>query len=355
MTSAKFDFIQHFKLRGPLVLAPLAGGPGTPELVAAVCNRGALGSFGAAYSNPVAIGEFVAQVRELTAKPFAINLFIPTPDPVIDPSLAMNALRATAKYRTELEIPVPLVTPPFAQNFDRQFEAVLAAKPAALSFVFGLLPANYLKECRTRGIVTIGTATTEQEALELEASGVDAVVVQGVEAGGHRGIFSSTQEDPQISTRDLVKKCAKLKIPILAAGGLMNGADISRVLEAGAVAAQLGTAFLLCEEAGTSAPYRERLQSSMGKKTALTRAFSGRLARGLENRFLREMAEQQNAILPFPAQNKFTRDIREASVQKGSAEFLSLWAGMGVDKIRELSAGELVEQLFLEIKSSVTH
>jgi nitronate monooxygenase len=196
----------------------------------------------------------------------------------------------------------------------------------------------------------MGTATTLEEGIALEESGVDAVVAQGFEAGGHHGIFDPAIENPGMGVAALTRSLvAQLKIPVIAAGGIMDGNGIAAMLALGAQAVQMGTAFLLCREAGISQPYREALLKKGVKKTQITRAFSGRWARGIENRFMREVGKTPEAILPFPAQNAFTRDIRTKSAQTGSSDYLSLWAGEGVDLIRpDLTAEELIRTLEAE-------
>lgn len=200
-------------------------------------------------------------------------------------------------------------------------------KPTVFSFVFGLLDSAYIKEAHKQGIYIIGTATSLIEAQALEDSGVDAITLQGIEAGGHRGIFDAYKADPEIKMLDLLKQCAlKIKIPLIAAGGIMTSEHIRSALSNGAQAVQMGTAFLNCHEAGTSAPYRLALAGTH-RETKTTRVFSGRLARGIPNRFMREMESQSaDSIMPFPAQNKFTRDLRNASSKRNSPEFLSLWS-----------------------------
>lgn len=334
-------------LKHPLIVAPMAGGPSSPELVAAASAAGALGAMGGAYYNTAAIEAFAAQVRQRTEKPFAVNLFIPHSIPEVGPDQVERAAAATASYRAELELPAPQFAGPYEEDFDAQFEAMLRIKPACFSFVFGLLPADYVREARKAGIPLIGTATTLEEARALEDSGVDAITLQGFEAGGHRGIFDAHAPDPEIGLRDLLaQSVGKIRVPLIAAGGIMTAGDIRLALQAGAQAAQMGTAFLVCTEAGTSAPYRSRLLETPERRTRTTRAFSGRFARGIENRFMDEMETKGAAILPFPAQNKFTRDIRGASTAKGSADFLSLWAGTGKGELWQGSAATLIDRLF---------
>ncbi|MEI1278563.1 nitronate monooxygenase [Leptospira venezuelensis] len=344
------QIIKALGLKGPLILSPLAGGPSTPELIASVSNAGALGSLGLAYETPEQIAQIIQKTRSLTSKPIAVNLFVPVKTPEISGEEMDLAIEATKIYREELGVPSPKLTPPYALDFDQQFETMLSQRPEVFSFTFGLLTSSYIKECKKNRIITCGTATTLEEAILAEESGVDWLVAQGIEAGGHRGIFSADEEDSGIGLFPLVRSLVrKLKIPVIAAGGIMDGAGIAAVLALGASAAQLGTAFLLCEEAGTSKPYREALVSK-NRKTRTTRVFSGRIARGLENRFMKEMEDQ--LILPFPAQNAFTRDIRKRSAELGISDFLSLWSGQGIELIREMKAGKLVAVLFEELRTA---
>jgi nitronate monooxygenase len=196
----------------------------------------------------------------------------------------------------------------------------------------------------------VGTATTAHEALLLERAGVDAVVAQGAEAGGHRGTFAGTFEKAMIPTVELVKQiAANVKIPVIASGGIMNGPDIRRALDAGAETVQLGTIFLACPESGASRPYKDAILSADRDTTVITRAFSGRPARGLNNKFASELAQTPEAILPFPLQNTLTRPMRKAAGAAGKAEYLSLWAGTGVAQARSLPAAEIIATLMHEI------
>ncbi|MFL5815402.1 MAG: NAD(P)H-dependent flavin oxidoreductase [Bdellovibrionia bacterium] len=347
---------RKFSLRLPLIVAPMAGGPTTPALVAESSNAGALGSLGAAYLTPEKIQSAIDEVRAKTSKPYAINLFAPMPEVKLKEDQVQIAITATRGYREELGIASPKLSPPFHPDFDQQFEVVLRNQPQVFSFVFGLLDRAYLKECQKLGILTMGTATTLEEAIALEESGVDAIVAQGFESGGHHGIFDPEIENPGMGVTALTRSLvAKLNVPVVAAGGIMDGNGIAAMLALGADAVQMGTAFLLCKEAGTSPPYREALIRKGVKKTQITRAFSGRWARGLENRFMSEMSKKPQAILPFPAQNAFTRDIRTKSAQMGSSEFLSLWAGEGVDLIRaDFSASDLIDTLVEETRGALS-
>jgi nitronate monooxygenase len=346
-TNAGTMFADKLNLKHPLVVAPMAGGPSSVELVAESSISGALGSVGAAYSSPTAIEEFAAKVRQRTERPFAINLFIPHPVPEVSASQIEAAINGTARYRAELGLPTPFLQAPYEENFDGQFEAVLRIRPSAFTFVFGSLPRDHTKAARKRNILLIGTATTPKEAEALEESDVDAIVLQGIEAGGHRGIFDPAGRDEEIKTFDLLSAClGKRHVPLIAAGGIMTAEDVKRALSAGAAAVQMGTAFLVCAQAGTSAPYKAKLLTAIDRKTRTTRVFSGRLARGIENRFMTEMESQPDAVMPFPAQNTFTRDLRSASAATGSGDFLSLWAGTGRGELWQGSAGKLIDNLF---------
>lgn len=334
-------------IKHPLIVAPMAGGPSSVSLVSICSSNGALGSIGAAYSSPLAIREMVSEIRKSTNKAFGINLFIPTNISDVSKDVIQLALDSTAHFRKDLNIPSPVVSPPYEENFDHQFEEVLRAKPQSFSFIFGLLGSEYIKALKKENIVIMGTATSPEEALSLSESSVDAIVLQGVESGGHRGLFSQLNDDPCISTIDLLNTVLpKIKIPLIAAGGIMNKSDIKKMLSAGAMSVQMGTAFLAVEEAGTSIPYKRALLESDIRKTKTTRAFSGRLARGLINTFMVELDNKPESILPFPIQNTFTRDIRNASTKKDRSEYLSLWSGSGHGKLSTGSAKDLIRQLF---------
>jgi nitronate monooxygenase len=298
----------------------------------------------------------IRQTQALTDRPFAINLFTPMQKTSVSDGQVQKAINATQSYRQKLGLSTPVVAPPYHPDFEKQFPIILQTKPAVFSFIFGLLDASLIRECRRQGILTMGTATTLEEGLALERSGVDAVIAQGVEAGAHRGMFSPEDEDPLIGTLALSRiLTTHLRIPIIAAGGIMDGRGIAAALMLGAQAAQLGTAFLTCDEAGTSSAYRQVLLNPEKPLTRLTRAFSGRWARGLENQFLKEMKAKSDSILPFPVQNSFTRDIRNRATQANQSEFLSLWAGQGVNLIRSMPASQLINTLFQELEEALTN
>ncbi len=345
--------MRRLQLAVPIVQAPMAGGGDTPALVAAVSEAGGLGFIGAAYLSPEHIGRAAAEVRRLTPRPFGINLFAPTADPA-PPRDLDTALERVAPYFADLGLDPPAAPSPAEREpaFRAQIDAVLASGAAAFSFTFGLLPPD-VHALVTRRMVVIGTATTVDEARALEAAGADAVVAQGSEAGGHRGSFAADFAAGLIGTIALVPQVVDaVTIPVIASGGIMDGRGIAAALALGADAAQMGTAFLACDEAGVPDCYKAELLRGREDATRITRAFSGRPARGLVNRFMRELDAAPDAILPFPLQNDLTRPMRRAAAAAGRAEFLSLWAGQGVRLARRLPAAELMKRLVAELEDA---
>ncbi len=328
----------------PIIQAPLAGGGDTPELVAAVCNAGGLGFIGAAYLSPPQIAESAGAVRAGTRRPFGINLFAPQPQPSA-PEGAGSALRHVAPFYMELDLPPPAPPVPVPDAFDSQLAAALDSGASVFSFTFGTVPPEAIAAIKDRGMVLLQTATTIEEAVALEGAGADAIVVQGSEAGGHRGTFATDFDQGLVGTIALVPQAVDaLSVPVIASGGIMDGRGIAAALALGADAVQMGTAFLTCEEAGIPEAYKAAILSAGAHETRLTRAFSGRPARGIINRFMTE-TDAAGAILPFPMQNALTRPLRTAAGQQGRAEFLSLWAGQGVGLARRQPAAELVARL----------
>jgi nitronate monooxygenase len=344
MTPAE-RFCARFGIRHPIVLAPMAGGPSTPALAAAVTNAGGLGSLGASYLGPDQIRAEIAEVRRLTAGPFGVNLFAPETDEP-DRSRVAEIQALLAPYREELGIaPEPLVPDP---SFADQLAAVVDGRPAVASITFGVPAPEVVRALRDAGALVVGTATHVAEARALAAAGVDAIVAQGAEAGGHRGTFIGRAEDALVGTMALVPQVVDaVDVPVIAAGGIMDGRGVVAALALGASAAQLGTAFLTSDEAGSDAVYRSELLRGRDTGTAITRAFSGRAARGLRNRFFDEWAAREPA--PWPVMNALTRDIRAAARRLGRPELRSLWAGQGVGLVRSGPAAARVAALVEEM------
>ena len=332
-------------LAHPIVQAPLAGGGDTPALVAAVAEAGALGFIGAAYLTPEQLAEAARTVRSRTRRPFGVNLFAPVPAP--RPVAADAALDRVAPFFAELGLPRPSPPTPPADRFAAQLDAALETGASVFSFTLGLLPSGALEAVKARGMFAIGTATTVDEAVALERAGVDAVVVQGAEAGGHRATFATGFEEGLVGTIALVPQVVDaVRVAVIASGGIMDGRGLAAALVLGAAAVQFGTAFLTCEESGVPPAYRDAILGAHEDGTRVTRAFSGRPARGIVNRFMREVDDGD--VLPFPLQNALTRPLRTAAAQANRAEFVSLWAGQGVRMARRQKAGELVARLAAE-------
>jgi nitronate monooxygenase len=349
------DLLKRLGIEHPIIAAPMAGGPSTPELAAAVSNAGGMGSLGAAYLTPAEIATLMDQARKLTSRPFNLNLFAggyglsaKGNGHHVDPQPMLAIM--TEIYR-QFGLPAPELPPLPACPFQEQLEAVLAAKPAVFSFTFGVASKEAIAKLHAAGIVVLGTATTVEEAWMLIEAGVDGIVAQGAEAGAHRGTFLSSFEASMVPTLQLVREISAISnTPVIASGGIMDGADIARALAAGASAVQMGTAFLPCPESGASAVYKQALLAARADTTMVTRAFSGRPARGLKNDFMRKFVGRDEIILPFPQQNSLTKPMRKAAGQQGDTQFLSLWAGTGVARSRSLPAAELVRALVEEMR-----
>jgi nitronate monooxygenase len=347
--------MQRLRLAYPIIQAPMAGGATTAELVAAVCEAGALGFIGAAYLTPSDIIAVSQEVRARTSRPFGINLFAPL-DASDQPSDARPALNLLAPFHAELGLPPPALPTLIAESFDAQLSAALESGASVFSFTFGLLPTNAIAAIKASGMFLIGTATTVDEARKLAAAGVDAVVAQGSEAGAHRGTFAADFEAAMVGTIALVPQVVDaVAVPVIASGGIMDGRGIAAALALGASAVQMGTAFLTCDEAGIPAAHKAAILAADAHDTRLTRAFSGRPARGIVNRFMLEadrMADS-GAILPYPLQNALTRPLRSAAARQGRGEYLSLWAGQGVRLARRQSAADLIARLVHETEATI--
>jgi len=343
------DAVQKLGIRHPIIQGPFGGGFSTERLTAAVSNLGGLGSYGAYHLPPDEIGRVAGQIRALTDKPFALNLWVSDHDAggeALSPEDFERIYRIFEPYYRELGVEKPRPPERLHHRFEEQVEAILEARPPVFSFVFGVPPAPVLAECRRRGILTAGAATTLAEAEALDAAGVNLIVATGFEAGGHRPSFLARAEDSLMGTLALTPLVAdRVKAPVIAAGGIADGRGIRAVLTLGAQAAQLGTAFLACEESGTTDAHRELLFSDRARDTTLTRAFTGRLARGMRNRWTEEMKSRLDEVAPFPIQSWFLSKLKPAAVKAGRTDLVSLWAGQAAPILRHRTVPALMESL----------
>lgn len=334
-------------LKLPVIQAPMAGsGINTAQLVLASSRAGVLGSIAAAYCTPEQVRSDVAAVRAATDLPFAINLFAPTLDPE-RPGDTAAMLQFLSGWHANFGLPAPALPAQASEPFSAKMELLLELNPPVVSFTFGLLPPDVMHALKSRDIFVIGTATTVQEAVLLASAGVDAIVAQGAEAGGHRGSFAAKRGFGDIGLMALLPQVVDaVHIPVIASGGIMDGRGIAAALALGAAAVQMGTAFLVTRESGAPAAYKKRILESTDESTVFTTVFSGRMARGIENLFLEEINRTGVVPLPYPWQNALTGPLRKAGIAVGDSEVLSLWAGQGSPLASERSVQELVN--FLE-------
>lgn len=344
------------KIAYPIVQGPFGGGLSSVELAATVSNLGGLGSFGAHIFSPGQIRDLVTQIRERTTSPFAMNLWVNNADPAMaqfDQALFERHVGRLRAHYVALGLEPPKYPDRFGQNFDEQVEALIEAAPPVFSFVFGIPSSQVLQACRSRGILTIGNATTVEEARAIEAAGIDLIIATGAEAGGHRVSFLQPPENSLVGTFALISQVRDaVRIPIIAAGGIADGRGIAAALALGADGAQIGTAFLACEESGTSSLHRAALFSDAAQQTTLSRVFSGRLARAIRNGYSEEMAAYADDLAPYPAQNWLTNSLRAAAIEQGRSDLLTFYAGQSAALLRHHTADELFGALVRETEQA---
>lgn len=321
----------------------MAGGITTPALVSSVSNSGALGSLAAGYLLPDEIRNEIQKIKGLTQKPFSVNLFISE----AHYATADEMKRACIDIQNachELSIDVGPTSPPYAPNFDEQMFALIDSNISIMSFTFGVLNKSWIDKLKNINVTLIGTVTHVDEAKLLEEAGIDIVVPQGIEAGGHRGTFLGDALSYQKPMIELLSEITSvIKIPVIAAGGIMNAENIKSAMKAGATAVQMGTAFLSTHESGANAAYKKAVLHQSKDNTVLTKAFSGKYARSLKNIFVERMKDKY--VLPYPIQNALTGSMRKFSKEKGNCEFMSLSSGAGVMNSEEISVSDLIAKL----------
>ncbi|MET4562392.1 nitronate monooxygenase [Lysinibacillus parviboronicapiens] len=313
--------LHKFEMHYPIIQAPMAGVT-SPKFVAACAEAGVLGSIGAGYLDGEQTKRFIQEVKKLTQKPFGINLFVQE-EPRIDVDVLQNARMALQPFYDELGLS-PVQSVVSSEVFEGQIQAVLDENVAVCSFTFGIPSADVIRRLKEHNVYVIGTATTLNEAQCVEEAGMDAVVLQGGEAGGHRGSFTEPMQ--LIARNDLLQQVVgKITIPIIVAGGIVSKDDVQTALANGAQAVQIGTALLVAHECEISSQYKNAVLQSKAQQTTITRAFTGKPARGLANDFTERMKDA--VVAPYPLQHYLTTTIRKESAEQGNAQYLSMWMG----------------------------
>jgi nitronate monooxygenase len=343
---------ERLGVKYPIIKAPMLGCD-SPEFVASASNAGGLGAIGVGRANGKEVKELIDTIRQLTDHPFCVNFFIP--------EKTMNGLNHVSevnavmnKYRQELNISAkPFVSPNY--YMEEQLEVILQEKVPIVSFTFGSLEPKWIEALKKNGTAVYGTATNVREAVYLENCGVDFIVAQGSEAGGHRGTFLGEFTDSLIGTMALVPQIVSaVNIPVIAAGGIMDGRGIAAAFALGASGVQMGTAFLTCKESAAHFTHKEAILNSTDEQSCLTRTFSGKPARGIRNQFKTEMESFIDVIPGYPIQETLTRDIRDAAAEQNNTDFMPLWAGQASPLSRSLTVKDLMAKLVAETEDVIS-
>jgi len=336
----------------PILQGPFGGGFSTVQLLAAVSNAGGLGGLGAYTLSAQEIFDVNTKIKAATNKPYNINLWVndsDAPNGAVTDEQYNEVSKFFKPYFDEAGIPLPAKPAPFQSRYQNQLEVVLNIRPKVFSFVFGIPAADVLEQCRRLGIKTVGAATTLDEGIALDNAGVDVIIASGFEAGGHRPSFLAPAEQSITGTfvlLQLIKE--KVKTPVIAAGGIANGRGMAAAFTLGADAVQIGTAFLATEESGATPVHRQMLFSDAAKYTSLTRAFTGRLGRGITNRLIKEIAAKEIGTLPFPLQSHFMSSLRKAAIDKQQWEMILFWSGQIAPILKHTKAAALMQSLIEE-------
>jgi len=336
-------------VRYPILQGPFGGNLSTVKLAATVSNLGGVGGYGAYTMTPDEIFQLNEQMKQATDKPYNINLWVSDTDVPAGKATETEMQKVKNLFRPyfeELGIAMPEEPLSFSSRFEDQVEVILHTRPPIFSFTFGVPSATILEQCRKSDIVTIGAATTLDEAKALESAGVDMIIASGFEAGGHRPSFLAPSETSVTGTFVLLQQIKdKVRTPVIAAGGIANGKGIAAALALGADAVQVGTAFLACEESNALEIHREMLFSEESKYTVLTRAFTGRLGRGLRSRISEAMRGKEESLLPFPLQTQFMSSLRQAAIAQQKWEMVLFWSGQIAPLLKHKKAADLMKAL----------
>lgn len=346
MKSLETDLCSTLNIQYPIIQAGMAGGATTPELIANVSNAGGLGTLGAAYMEPDNIRNAVRAIRKLTDKPFAVNLFCVENAEEPHEEVKNTVKEELLRIGKSLGVSDADIQFNAADYFDEQFKVLIEENVPVISTAFGLLNDDKVRQAKEIGMKITAMITTVEEAILAERSGADIIIAQGSDAGGHRSTFDLTRHKngADIGTFSLVPQVVdNVQIPVAAAGGVNDGRSLAAALALGGAGVQIGTRFLSSEEAGIHKAYKQKLFDSREDDTMITKAFSGRPARGIFNKFI---AEFSVAALAYPYQNSATKSIRGAAAKKDNAEYMSLWAGQNLRPIiKEQSAAEIIEEI----------
>ncbi|GGC97292.1 putative nitronate monooxygenase [Thalassobacillus devorans] len=337
-------------IKFPIIQAGMAGGVTTPELVAAVSNAGGLGTIGAGYMTADALQTAIRETKKRTDKPFSVNVFVPEESTGSEADISFaNAL--LQPFHEKLQIEPTQEVSHSSSTFQKQLDVIVEEKVPVCSFTFGVPSEKVISRLKSHQIRLIGTATTVKEAIINGDAGIDLVVAQGSEAGGHRGTFAASFEQGAVGIMSLVQRmAARISIPVIAAGGIMDARGFVAVNKLGAKGVQMGTAFLTSPESGAKPLHKQAILKSDGDDTVLTRSFSGKPARGIENDFVRQMRQQEHQLPPYPIMNTLTKQLRKAAAEQNKPDYMSLWAGQNASLSRELPAGQLIRQMVKEVK-----
>lgn len=333
----------------PIFQGPFGGGLSTVELTSIVSNLGGLGGFGAYTLSPEEIYEVDKHIKLKTDKPYNLNLWVNDHDMIDKETTEKQYEKAVGifkPYFDRLDIEVPALPPSFESRFQNQLQVVFDCKPKVFSFMFGVLETDSIEKLQNQGTLVVGNATTLDEAIALENIGVDAIVASGSESGGHRPSFLDKAELSTTGTFALIQLIKdKVKIPVVAAGGIANGRGIAAAFTLGAEAVQIGTAFLATEESGALPIHREFLFSDSAKYTILSRAYTGRLGRGITTEITKNLLAATDQTLPFPLQTTFMSSFRKAALEQKKNELVFLWAGQIAPLLQHKKASALMKSL----------
>jgi nitronate monooxygenase len=346
----KNELTELLKIKYPIIQAPMAGGVTTSKLVAAVSNCGGLGMIGAGYLTPAQLRQQINEVKQLTSKNFGVNLFVPNDYSATEAEIhaANEWLKPICEHLNVTKSDVPKLPQPHqdSETFQKHIQIIIDEKVPICSFTFGLPSAQVITTLKQHGTIVIGTATTVKEANEIETRGLDMVVVQGSEAGGHRGHFLGGLQESMIGLMSLIPQVVdEVDLPVIAAGGIMDGRGLMASLCLGARGVQMGTAFLTCMESGAHPVHKHAILQAEDDDIILTRAFSGKWARGIKNKFTEQMQDYELSVPDFPIQNALTQAIRKASAYKQNRDYMSLWSGQSPRLAKTQTVRQLMETM----------